>query len=100
MGGPAMASGFDLTLMCDIRYASQRARFGGREVLLSLTPILNPLWMMIGPGPARGLALTERIIDAEEACRPCYVSRIFPEGGAVAGATETPAPWRPATATP
>jgi len=48
VGGPAIAGGFDLTLMCDIRYASERAKFGQREVVLSLNPLLDPLWRIIG----------------------------------------------------
>ena len=43
VGGPAIAGGFDLTLMCDVRYASTRAKFGQREIMLSLTPVLDPL---------------------------------------------------------
>lgn len=88
VGGPAIAGGFDLTLMCDIRYASERARFGQREVLLSLNPLLDPLWRIIGLGAARELALTGRIIDAEEAFRLGYVSKIFPEGKVVDEVTE------------
>ncbi len=87
VGGPAIAGGFDLTLMCDIRYASAGARFGQREVALSLNPILDPLWRIIGLGAARELALTGRIIDAEEALRLGYVSRVFPEGEVVEQAT-------------
>ncbi len=83
VGGPAIAGGFDLTLMCDIRYASERAKFGQREVVLSLNPLLDPLWRIIGLGPAKELALTGRIIDAAEALRLGYVSRVFPEGEVV-----------------
>src|SRR5450759_3343217 len=77
VGGPAIAGGFDLTLMCDIRYASERAKFGQREVVLSLNPLLDPLWRIIGMGAAKELALTGRIIDAAEAFRLGYVSRVF-----------------------
>jgi enoyl-CoA hydratase len=83
VGGAAIAGGFDLTLMCDIRYASERAKFGQREVVLSLNPLLDPLWRIIGLGAAKELALTGRIIDAEEAFRLGYVSRIFPTGEVV-----------------
>ena len=79
VGGPAIAGGFDLTLMCDIRYASERARFGQREVVLSLTPIMDPLWRIIGLGRALEVALTGRIYDAREACEMGYVSKVFPE---------------------
>ena len=83
VGGPAMAGGFDLTLMCDIRYASERARFSQREITLSLTPILDPLWRVIGLGAAKEWALTGKIVDAQEAFRVGYVSQVFPEGSVV-----------------
>ena len=80
VGGAAIAGGFDLTMMCDIRYASTRAKFGQREIALSLTPIMDPLWRIIGLGRAKEVALTGRIYDAQEAERMGYVSKIFPEG--------------------
>ncbi|HEY5526045.1 MAG TPA: enoyl-CoA hydratase/isomerase family protein [Candidatus Anoxymicrobiaceae bacterium] len=88
VGGPAIAGGFDLTLMCDIRYASERAKFGQREVVLSLTPLLDPLWRIIGLGAAREIALTGRIFDAAEAFRLGYVSRVFPTGEVVESVTK------------
>ncbi|ABW68667.1 enoyl-CoA hydratase/isomerase family protein [Desulfosudis oleivorans] len=84
VGGPAIAGGFDLTMMCDIRYASERAKFGQREIALSLTPILDPLWRIIGLGRAKEVALTGRIYGAAEAEQMGYVSRVFPEGKLVA----------------
>jgi enoyl-CoA hydratase/carnithine racemase len=80
VGGPAIAGGFDLTTMCDIRYASERAKFGQREIVLSLSPLLDPLWRIIGLGRAKEVALTGRIYDAQEAERMGYVSAVFPEG--------------------
>jgi len=80
VGGAAIAGGFDLTMMCDIRYASTRAKFGQREIVLSLTPIMDPLWRIIGLGRAKEVALTGRIYDAAEAERMGYVSKVFPEG--------------------
>jgi enoyl-CoA hydratase/carnithine racemase len=80
VGGPAIAGGFDLTLMCDIRYASERAKFGQREIVLSLTPIMDPLWRIIGLGRAKEVALTGRIYDAYEAEKMGYVTKVFPEG--------------------
>jgi enoyl-CoA hydratase/carnithine racemase len=80
VGGPAVAGGFDLTMMCDIRYASERAKFGQREIILSLTPIIDPLWRIIGLGNALEVALTGRIYDAHEAMRMGYVTKVFPEG--------------------
>lgn len=80
VGGAAIAGGFDLTMMCDIRYASTRAKFGQREIVLSLTPIVDPLWRIIGLGRAKEVALTGRIYNADEAERMGYVSKVFPEG--------------------
>ena len=80
VGGAAIAGGFDLTMMCDVRYASERAKFGQREIALSLTPIMDPLWRIIGLGRAKEVALTGRIYDALEAERMGYVSKVFPEG--------------------
>lgn len=80
VGGPAIAGGFDLSMMCDIRYASERAKFGQREIILSVTPIMDPLWRIIGFGRAKEVALTGRIYDAHEAERMGYVSKVFPEG--------------------
>jgi enoyl-CoA hydratase/carnithine racemase len=80
VGGAAIAGGFDLTMMCDVRYASERAKFGQREIVLSLTPIMDPLWRIIGLGRAKEVALTGRIYDAHEAEHMGYVSKVFPEG--------------------
>ncbi|RJG08362.1 enoyl-CoA hydratase/isomerase family protein [Massilia cavernae] len=88
VGGAAIAGGFDLTLMCDIRYASTRAKFGQREIVLSLTPIMDPLWRIIGLGRAKEVALTGRIYGAEEAERMGYVSKVFPEGELLASVGE------------
>lgn len=80
VGGAAIAGGFDLTQMCDIRYASERARFSQREIVLSLLPIMDPLWRIIGLGRAKELALSGRMYDAYEAERMGYVTKVFPEG--------------------
>lgn len=88
VGGAAIAGGFDLTMMCDIRYCSTRAKFGQREVVLSLTPIMDPLWRIIGMGRAKEVALTGRIYGAEEAERMGYVSKVFPEGELLASVAQ------------
>lgn len=80
VGGAAIAGGFDLTMMCDIRYASTRAKFGQREVPLGMTPIMDPLWRIIGLGRAKEVALSGRLYGADEALAMGYVSKVFPEG--------------------
>lgn len=85
IGGAAIAGGFDLTMMCDIRYASTRAKFGQREVPLGMTPIMDPLWRIIGLGRAKEVALSGRIYGADEAKEMGYVSKIFAEGELLQG---------------
>ena len=80
VGGTAIAGGFDLTMMCDFRYASEKAKFGQREIALSLTPILDPLWRIIGLGRAKELTLTGRIYESAEAKLIGYVNEIYPNG--------------------
>jgi len=80
VGGAAIAGGFDLTMMCDFRYASTRAKFSQREIALSLTPILDPLWRIIGLGRAKEVAMTGRMYGADEALAMGYVSKVFAEG--------------------
>ncbi|MFX1273896.1 MAG: enoyl-CoA hydratase/isomerase family protein [Promethearchaeota archaeon] len=80
VGGPAIAGGFDLTLMCDIRYASERAKFGQREIALTLNPLIDPLWRIIGLGRAKELTLSGKIYDAAEAEKMGYVNKVFPDG--------------------
>jgi enoyl-CoA hydratase len=48
--------------------------------MLAVTPILDPLWRIIGLGNAKEVALTGRIYDAFEAEKMGYVSKVFPEG--------------------
>lgn len=73
--GPAMAGGFDLAVMCDIRIATPQAVFKHPEI--SFAPVLfNPLREIIGGGMARDLSLTGRQIDAAEAHRIGLVSEI------------------------
>ena len=88
IGGAAIAGGFDLTQMCDIRYASTRAKFSQREVLISLVPVLDPLWKIIGLGHAMEWSLTGKMIDVEEAYRLGFISTIFPEGSVVEETTK------------
>ena len=66
VNGPAIAGGFDLAVMCDLRIASTAARFEHPEVTFG-DVVYGPLHDLIGGAAARELALTGRRVDAVEA---------------------------------
>jgi enoyl-CoA hydratase len=76
VNGPALAGGFDLAKLCDIRIASPQAVFGHPEIKFGIPPLVTPLRWIIGEGLARHLCLTGRRVDAVEACRIGLVSEV------------------------
>ncbi len=81
INGPAVGIGLTMPLACDIRIASDRARFSARFVRVGLTPECGStryLAQVAGLGNALYLTLTGRIIDAEEALRRRLVDRVVP----------------------
>lgn len=76
VNGPALAGGFDLAKLCDIRLCSKTALFGHPEIKFGIPPLLTPLRWIIGEGLARDLCLTGRRIDAAEAHRAGLVSEV------------------------
>ncbi|MCU1387455.1 MAG: putative enoyl-CoA hydratase [Ilumatobacteraceae bacterium] len=86
VNGPAMAGGFDLAVLADIRVAAQSARFAHPEQRWA-SVVYRPLRELVGGAVARDLALTGRSVGADEALRLGLVSRVVPDGqltGAVA----------------
>jgi enoyl-CoA hydratase/carnithine racemase len=67
--GPALAGGFALALLCDLRIASQRATFGYPELPRGIPPSYAAARAVLPATVAQDLCLTGRIIDAEEALR-------------------------------
>jgi len=80
VNGPALAGGFDLAVMCDIRVASQTARFAHPEHRFS-DVVYGPLHDLVGGAVARDLCLTGRSIDAAEALALGLVSAVVPAAG-------------------
>lgn len=76
VNGPALAGGFDLAVLCDLRIASSEASFGHPEIKFGAPPLFTPLRWIVGDGRARDLCLTGRRIDAAEAERFGLVSRV------------------------
>jgi enoyl-CoA hydratase len=77
VNGPALAGGFDLAVMCDVRVAATTARFAHPEITFG-DVVYGPLHDLVGGAVARDLALTGRSIDAEEALRLHLVSAVGP----------------------
>ena len=75
VNGPALAGGFDLAVMCDVRIASTTARFAHPEREFSQV-VYAPLHDLVGGAAARYLTLTGQPIDAAEALRLGVVSEV------------------------
>jgi enoyl-CoA hydratase/carnithine racemase len=78
--GWALAGGFGLALACDLVVAADDATFGAPEVDVGLWPhqITVPLVRSMPPKVALELMLTGRRVDAAEAGRLGFVTRVVP----------------------
>jgi enoyl-CoA hydratase len=74
INGPAIAGGFDLATMCDMRIASSNAYFSHPEKSFG-DVMYSPLHDILGSALARELILTGRKIDAREAARIRLVTK-------------------------
>ena len=81
VNGAAVGVGVTHLLPCDIRIASEAARFGFYFVRMGAVPELAStyyLTQIVGLGNAQELCLRARMIDAEEALRYGLVSTVVP----------------------
>lgn len=81
INGYAIGGGFELALACDIRIASEQAKFGVFEVRQGLHQGDGGIVRLVaiaGIGTALDLTLTGREISAEEALRLRLVSKVVP----------------------
>jgi 2-(1,2-epoxy-1,2-dihydrophenyl)acetyl-CoA isomerase len=79
INGPSVGVGLTMALACDIRIASTAARFSARFVRVGLSPECGStryLPLVAGFSNALFLALTGRIVDADEALRRGLVDRL------------------------
>jgi enoyl-CoA hydratase/carnithine racemase len=80
--GYALAGGFGLALACDMVVAADNATFGTPEIDVGLWPymITVPLTRSMPAKKALELMLTGRRVDADEADRIGFVTRVVPLG--------------------
>jgi len=90
VNGFALGGGCELAMSCQIRIASEAAKFGQPELKLGLIPGYGGtqrLPRLVGRGRALQLLLTGEMIDAQEAYRIGLVNRVVPADQLLAAAT-------------
>ena len=91
VNGFAVGGGCELALACDIRVASDNARFGQPELNLGIIPgagATQRLPRVIGLGRAKHLILTGEIIDAQRALEFGLVTAVAPAAELMARARD------------
>jgi len=76
VNGPALAGGFALALLCDLRIAADAATFGYPELPRGIPPSYAAARAVLPATVAQELCLTGRVINAEEALRLGVVREI------------------------
>lgn len=80
VNGFALGGGCELAMSCDIRLASEKAKFGQPEVGLGITPGFDGtqrLARLVGVGKAKELIYTANIINAKEALSIGLVNHVY-----------------------
>ena len=91
INGFALGGGCELAMACDIRIASDKAKFGQPEVNLGIIPGFGGtqrLPRIVGMGMAKYLIATGEMISAEEACKIGLVEKVVPAEELLAEATK------------
>ena len=81
VNGFALGGGCELAMMCDMIFASDKAKFGQPEIKLGVIPGWGGsqrLTKAVGKAKAMDLILTGRMMDADEAERSGLVARVIP----------------------
>ncbi|MDR2174708.1 MAG: enoyl-CoA hydratase/isomerase family protein [Synergistaceae bacterium] len=81
VNGFALGGGCEISMACDIRVASENAKFAQPEVGLGIIPGFGGtqrLARLVGKGRAKELIFTTDMIDAQEAYRIGLVNKVVP----------------------
>ncbi|MDD2546959.1 MAG: crotonase/enoyl-CoA hydratase family protein [Burkholderiaceae bacterium] len=81
INGPAIGAGLDLTTMCDIRIASEKATFAESFVKVGIVPGDGGAWLLpraVGMSKASEMAFTGEALNAQQALDCGLVSRVVP----------------------
>jgi enoyl-CoA hydratase/carnithine racemase len=78
VNGPALAGGFALSLLCDLRVASATAEFGYPELPRGIPPSYAAARAVLPATVAKDLCLTGRVVSATEAQRLGIVREVAP----------------------
>lgn len=81
--GFVLGSGIEMSLCCDLRIASEDARFGLPEVTLGIIPAAGgtqTLPRTIGIARSTDMLMTNRWLNAQEALEAGLVNRVVPRG--------------------
>ena len=81
VNGFALGGGCELAMACDIRIASEKAKFGQPEVKLGIIPGFSGTYRLpklVGQGYAKEMIYSGRVINAAEALRIGLVNHVLP----------------------
>jgi len=82
INGPVVGLGLVISLYCDLRFASDTARFGTAFARRGLIAEYGMAWMLprlVGVPNALDLLFSARMIDAPEALRMGLVNQVYPQ---------------------
>jgi enoyl-CoA hydratase/carnithine racemase len=91
INGPVVGLGLVITLYCDLRFASDAAKFSTAFARRGLIAEYGLAWILprlVGHANALDLLFSARMIDAGEALRVGLVNQVFPQDAFLAKVTE------------